>query len=105
MEIVKEKVFETSNVIDPHKVNEIQEKIDMILRQTNYTEQEANDNLKVFNNDPILVIKHYFGINSKNNSKPVVSLNQEIYKQLRYKLDSSILEYNNKISNEKVRLK
>jgi len=100
MEIVKEKVIEKDNVN-----NETQEKISMILRQTNYTEQEARHQLKVFNDDPILVIENYLGINkNKSTSKPVISLNQEIYKQLRYKLDSSIAEYNNKISNEKVKL-
>jgi len=99
MEIVREKVIEKDSIN-----NETQEKISIILRQTNYTEKEAKDKLKVFDNNPILVIENYLGINSKNNSKPVVSLNQEIYKQLRYKLDSSIAEYNNKISNEKVKL-
>jgi hypothetical protein len=105
MEIVKEKVFEKDNAIEKQKVNEIQEKIDMILRQTNYTEQEAKNNLKEFDNNPILVIENYLGINkSKKTSKPVISLNQEIYKQLRHKLDSSIADYNNKISNERVKL-
>jgi len=100
MDIVNEKVIEKDSIN-----NEIQEKINMILRQTNYTEKEAKDKLKVFDNNHILVIENYLGINCKNNSKPVVSLNQEIYKQLRYKLDSSIADYNNKVTNEKVRLK
>jgi len=34
------------------------------------------------------------GLDDKK-QEPVKSLNQEIYKQLRYKLDSSMKEYNN----------
>ena len=60
----------------------------MILRQTNYTEIEAEEKLSIFNEDPILVIKDFLGIKEKR-VKPILSLNQEIYKQLRYKLSTN----------------
>ncbi len=69
------------------------EMVQMILRQTNYTENEARTKLKEFNNDAILVIKSYFGIAEKKAPKKVRSVNQEIYKQFRLKLDSSMKEY------------
>jgi len=67
--------------------------VQMVLRQTNYSEAEAKDKLKEFNNDAILVIKSYFGIAEKKAPEKVKSVNQEIYKQFRLKLDSSMKEY------------
>lgn len=77
------KAIETSNSID--------DKIQMILRQTNYTESEAKEKLIVFKEDYILVIKDFLGIKDKDKrEKPICSVNQEIYKQLRYKLSTTI---------------
>ena len=69
------------------------ELVQMVLRQTNYSESEARDKLKEFNNDAILVIKSYFGIAEKKAPEKVRSVNQEIYKQFRLKLDNSMKEY------------
>jgi hypothetical protein len=73
--------------------NEIQEKVEMILRQTDYTEEEAKNKLNEFNYDHIQVIKTYLGITEKK-APPVKTVNQEIYKQIRYKLDATMREYN-----------
>jgi hypothetical protein len=73
--------------------NEIQEKVEMILRQTNYTEEQAKNKLKEFNYDHIQVVKSYLGITEKK-APPVKTVNQEIYKQIRYQLDSTMREYN-----------
>ena len=73
--------------------NEIKEKIEMILRQTDYTEDEAKNKLKEFNYDHIQVIKSYLGITEKK-APPIKTVNQEIYKQLRHRLDSNMREYN-----------
>lgn len=69
--------------------NSKEDKIQMILRQTNYTESEAEEKLTIFKEDPLLVIKDFFGIKDKR-EKPILSVNQEIYKQLRYKLNTNI---------------
>jgi hypothetical protein len=71
-----------------------QELIQIILRQTDYTEETAREKLIENGGNHILVIKKYMGLDDKK-QEPVKSLNQEIYKQLRYKLDSSMKEYNN----------
>ena len=83
---------------------DLDEKINIILRQTNYTHEEANDKLKENNNDHILVIKKYIGINDKKITTTCKSnsLNQEIYKQLREKMNAGIKDYNLKTQNEKV---
>ena len=73
--------------------NENQEKVAMILRQTDYTEEEAKNKLKEFNYDHIQVVKSYLGITEKK-TQPIKTVNQEIYKQIRYRLDSNMREYN-----------
>jgi hypothetical protein len=78
------------------------EKISLIMRQTNYSYEEARQKLLDCNNDPILTIKKYFGISDKERKTTNSSLNQEIYKQIREKMNNSIYEYNKKVNNEKV---
>jgi hypothetical protein len=83
---------------------EIENKIQMILRQTDYTEEITREKLKEYNYDHILVIKSYFGISEKK--IPVAeSVNQEIYKQMRYKLDGVIRDYNFRKENNNTKLK
>ena len=72
--------------------SKLKEQINLISRQTNYSEKEIREKLVEYNYDPILVIKKYLGIQEK--SKEIVSVNQEIYKQLRNKMTSVMLEYN-----------
>jgi len=65
--------------------SDMTEKIQMILRQTDYDEDIAREKLIECSGDPIKVIKNYMGIGDK---QPVAkkSLNQEIYKQIRNNL-------------------
>ena len=67
----------------------IEELVQMITRQTDYTASEANEKLEEFNYDHIKVIKNYLGIVDKK-EPPINSVNQEIYRQLRGKLNVPI---------------
>ena len=67
-----------------------------VMSQTNYTEEEAKEKLKLFNCDYIKVLKDYMGIPDVKVSPKIKSVNQEIYKQIRYNLDSSMKEYRDK---------
>ena len=69
------------------------ERIQMIMRQTDYTEEQVIQKLIAFNDDHIKVIKDFMGISDKKDTVKK-SLNQEIYRQLRSKLDNSIKDYN-----------
>jgi hypothetical protein len=73
--------------------DDIEKKIKIILGQTDYTQEFAKEMLEKNNYNEISVIKGYFGIAEKK-ALPVSSLNQEIYKQIRYKLDASMKDYN-----------
>ena len=67
--------------------SEIEQKSEMICRQTNYTKVQALNKLNEFNGDITNVIRDYMGIiplQKKEISKQ--SLNQEIYKQFREQL-------------------
>ena len=75
---------------------ELTEKIHLILRQTDYTEIIAREKLLENDEDPIKVIKKYMGINVESKNVAKKSLNQEIYRQLRVRLDDSIRDFNKK---------
>lgn len=81
------------------ETEDITNKVQIILRQTNLSEEVAREKLKESGFDHILVIKTFLGITEKK-ALPIKSKNQEIYKQLRYKLDSSIREFNIKKEKE-----
>ena len=61
------------------------EKIQIIVLQTDYTEEEARTNLREFGQDHMKVIRSYLGITEKK-APPIKSVNQEIYKQIRDRL-------------------
>lgn len=62
-------------------------KIAIIQGQTNYTQEDATKLLAEHNGDYIAIIKQYMGIPIVKKEAPIKSVNQEIYKQLRRKLD------------------
>jgi hypothetical protein len=68
-----------------------QEMVQIVMNQTNYTEEEAVEKMKIYDNNYIKVISEYMGISKKQVTKPTI--NQEIYQQLRNKL--CIKKYNN----------
>lgn len=81
--------------------DEIEEKILVVSRQTDYTPEIAREKLKLHNNDEIKVIKEFMGVPEKK-EKPIKSLNQEMYRQIRSNLDEGIKDWNIK-QEEKVR--
>jgi hypothetical protein len=76
------------------------EQIDMIMRQTNYSREECIEKLNN-NNNANDIIKEYLGISLQPSSTRKKSLQQEIYYQIRSQLDSSVKEFNKK-QNEKL---
>ena len=78
---------------------QMKEKIEIIMRQTDYDEEKSKEKLIEFNWDHIAVIKSFLGITEKK-ELPVKNVNQEIYKQIRYRLDSNMREYNKRKEGE-----
>jgi hypothetical protein len=85
------------NNISLVETDQIDTKIQIILRQTDYTAEQAKEKLAQFNYNEISVIKDYFGITEKTKPKEIKSLNQEIYKQLRSHLDSAMKDYRDRV--------
>ena len=67
------------------------EKLGIVARQTDYDEETIKQKLIEYNYDHMAVIREYMGLNKKENKNKVIvtSLNQEIYKQIRKKIDVS----------------
>ena len=80
----------------------IDEKIQMVMRQTSYNEDIAREKLIENDFDEIATIKSYLGIPKKKVSH-VKSINQEIYKQLRIKLDSNMQDYKDRAEKGEAR--
>lgn len=78
------------------ETDQIDEKIQKVMRQTDYSEDVAREKLKEHNFDEIATIKAYLGITEKK-ALPVKSVNQEIYKQLRNKLNANMRDYQSRV--------
>ena len=73
--------------------DKIKEKVALVMRQTDYNEEKALEKLKEHEYSEIAVLKEYLGVPIKKAAAPIKSINQEIYKQLRNKLDSNMRDY------------
>jgi hypothetical protein len=84
--------------------NDLLEKnIKIVMSQTTYSYDESKQFLLSYNNDYMKVIREYLGV--KTSSKKITSVNQEIYKQLRVKLDSCMRDFNIRKENNETRIK
>jgi hypothetical protein len=82
---------------------DLNDKIQKIMRQTDYNQEIATEKLKEFGFDEIATIKAYLGVPEKKISNQVKSVNQEIYKQLRNKLDNSMRDYQGRVERGEVK--
>jgi len=84
------------------ETDQIEDKVQVILRQTDYNEEQAREKLKEYGFDEIATIKAYLGITEKK-APQIKSVNQEIYKQLRSKLDSNMRNYQERVDKGEVK--
>ncbi len=76
--------------------------IEMVMRQTQYTYEEAAEKLEACNNDYMTVIRGSMGIN-KVEDKTVTSINQHVYKEIRGLMDVAASDYRRKKEMEQKR--
>ena len=67
-----------------------------VMAQTNYNEKTARTKLSEYGFSITQVLRDYMGIPNVKKEPKIKSVNQEIYKQIRYSLDSSMREYREK---------
>ena len=84
---------DTISFVSNDAINDLVKKV---MAQTDYTEDKAATKLQEFNYDLMRVLKDYMGIPEKTADTKIKSVNQEIYRQIRYSLDSSMKEYREK---------
>jgi 5'-3' exonuclease len=84
------------------ETDQIEDKVQIVLRQTDYNEEQAREKLKEHGFDEIATIKAYLGITEKK-APQIKSVNQEIYKQLRSKLDSNMRNYQERLDKGEVK--
>ena len=80
--------------------------IDMILRQTDYSLETATQKLQEHNNDVMAVIREYMAppVVTKDLKKgTTVSVNQQIYKEIRIMMDAAARNYEIKKQNENLK--
>lgn len=85
------------------ETDQIEGKIQIVMRQTDYTEEKAREKLGEFKFDEMAVIRDYFGINEKKVKPKIESVNQEIYKQLRGHLDGAMKGYRERVDRGEVK--
>ena len=63
--------------------------LELVLNQTNYTIEEAQQKLKEHNNDEMKVLREYLGIDKLRTHQPKekITKNQKIYKAIRTIMD------------------
>jgi hypothetical protein len=85
---------EESVIVTGHEQieDEKQKHIGVIVSQTNYSVDQATELWIKYNGDYIKVIKDYLNIRNTNNEQPkqVKSINQEIYKHIRGKMNENM---------------
>jgi hypothetical protein len=71
--------------------------VDIVVRQTNYTEEKAIEKLNQHNNDVLTVIREYMSpavINiDVDNTINKKSINQQIYSEIRNLMDNAAATY------------
>jgi len=78
-----------------NEANEASEAILFIMNQTTYDYETSVSKLLHHSGNHIHVVKEYMGIPIQK-KHCITSINQEIYKQIRKELDTSMRIYNNK---------
>tara|TARA_B100000902_G_C27210855_1_gene864276 strand:- start:333 stop:743 length:411 start_codon:yes stop_codon:yes gene_type:complete len=66
---------------------------DVVMRQTEYTEEQAINKLQEYKYDVIAVVRDFMGINTNKIEAPVKSVNQQIYGEIRNMMDDAASKY------------
>ena len=63
------------------------------MRQTDYDQITAEQKLEAHNNDAIKVIREYLNTGKPPSEEPRLSMNQQIYKEIRGMMDDAAKKY------------
>jgi hypothetical protein len=74
-----------------------EELVEIVLRQTTLSRDEVIEKLEKNENNYVKVIEEFMGIN-KNKQKNNLTLNQQIYKEIRSVMDNSTNNFRNNLN-------
>jgi hypothetical protein len=74
-----------------------EELVEIVLRQTTLSRDEVIERLEKNENNYVKVIEEFMGIN-KNKQKNNLTLNQQIYKEIRSVMDNSTNNFRNNLN-------
>ena len=74
-----------------------EELVDIVLRQTTLSRDEVIERLEKNENNYVKVIEEFMGIN-KNKQKNNLTLNQQIYKEIRNVMDNASNNFRNNVN-------
>jgi hypothetical protein len=74
-----------------------EELVEIVLRQTTFSRDEVIEKLEKNENNYVKVIEEFMGIN-KNKQKNNLTLNQQIYKEIRSVMDNSTNNFRNNLN-------
>jgi hypothetical protein len=87
----------TDNMNSNENTESINYLVEMIVRQTTLSEKEAAEKLKEHNFDYVKVIEEFMGIDKRKKvQSKTLSVNQQIYKEIRTVMDDGAFNYYNK---------
>ena len=77
--------------------------IDVIIRQTDYTEEKAIEKLTQHNNDVLAIVREYMGVVKPPSKNDIIksSTNQQIFSEIRNLMDDAAKTYQAKKEYEK----
>lgn len=78
-----------------------QESVDMICRQTDYSVDEARRQLERFNYDYMKVLNNYFSVDESKTVQKTLSVNQQIYGEIRNLMDTGAKRFRTDQENAK----
>ena len=72
---------------------DIQNLKEIVMRQTDYSEEQALEKLKQHNNDIMSIVREYMGVSAITKKNELKSVNQQIYKEIRTLMDDAAASY------------
>jgi len=72
---------------------DIQNLKEIVMRQTDYSQEQALEKLKQHNNDIMSIVREYMGVSAITKKNELKSVNQQIYKEIRTLMDDAAASY------------
>ena len=85
------------------EISDIEEDIKVIMSQTNYDKEKAEEKYEKWNGDYISVIKEYLNPNFQNKKKSIknISTNQKMMNEIRNFMDDVNTKYEQRVAKKK----